>query len=91
MTHTTSRVAVLIWLFLMLATLGSTWLAEHHSFAGDWTVIFIMLVAYFKARAIMLYFMDIRIADRAWRIPFEVWGIASAAVIIGIWLQTAYA
>lgn len=79
----------MIWLFLVLATLGSTWLAGHHAFAGEWTVVFIMLVAYFKARAIMLYFMDIRAADMAWRVPFEVWGIASAGIIIAIWLQTA--
>lgn len=90
-THTTSRVAALIWLFLVVATLGSTWMAEHSSFAGEWTVVFIMVVAYFKARAIMLYFMDIRVADRTWRVPFEIWNIASAAVIIAIWLLTAYA
>ncbi|MDH0639352.1 cytochrome C oxidase subunit IV family protein [Pseudomonas sp. GD03721] len=79
----------MIWLFLVLATLGSTWLAGHHSFAGEWTVVFVMLVAYIKGRAIMLYFMDLRAANPAWRLPFEVWGIASAAVIIGFWLQAA--
>lgn len=89
MTHTTSRLAILIWLFLVLATLGSTWLAGHHTFAGEWTAVFVMLVACVKARAIMLYFMDLRVASPAWRLSFEVWGIASAAVIIGLWLQAA--
>lgn len=89
MTHTTSRLAVVVWLFLVLATLGSTWLAGHHSFAGEWAAVFVMLVAYVKARAIMLYFMDLRVANRAWRLSYETWGIASATVIIGLWLQTA--
>lgn len=91
MTHITSRQATMIWLFLVLATLASTWLAGHHSFAGEWTAVFVMLVAYVKARAIMLYFMDLRTANPAWRLSFEAWGIASAAVIIALWLQAASA
>ena len=91
MTHTSSRLATMVWLFLVCATLGSSWLAGHHSFAGEWTAVFVMLVAYAKARAIMLYFMDLRAANPAWRISFEIWGIASAAVIIALWLQAANA
>lgn len=91
MTHTSSRLAAMIWLFLVLATLGSTWLAGHHTFAGEWTAVFVMVVAYVKARAIMLYFMELRAANLAWRLSFEAWGIASAAVIIALWLQAANA
>lgn len=87
MTHTSSRVAVMVWLFLVIATLGSTWLAEQHSFAVEWAAIFVMLVAYAKARAIMMYFMDLSVANPAWRIPFEIWGVATVAVIIVLWLQ----
>jgi len=91
MTHITSRQATMIWLLLTIATLGSSWLGEHHSVASDWIAVIIMLVAYAKARMIMLYFMDLRAANPAWRISFEIWGIASAAAIIGLWLQAAKA
>jgi heme/copper-type cytochrome/quinol oxidase subunit 4 len=78
----------MVWLCLVLATLGSSWLAGHHSLTGEWTTVFVILVAYVKARAIMLYFMDLRAAELRWRLSFEAWGVASAAVIIALWLQT---
>lgn len=80
---------MMVWLFLVLATLGSTWLGGYYSFLGKWAAVFVMLVVYAKARVIMMYFMDLRVANPAWRIPFEIWGIASAAVIIVLWLQAA--
>lgn len=88
MTYLTPRLAMLIWLFLMAATLGSAWLAEHHAFAGHLTAVFVMLVAFFKGRAVMLYFMELRGAPLAWRMVFEVWGIVSTLVIVGLWTLT---
>ena len=85
MTHLTPRLALLVWLFLVTATLGSAWLAEHHAFAGRLTAAFVMLVALFKGRAIMLYFMELRGAPLAWRMAFEVWGVAVTVVIVGYW------
>lgn len=88
MTHLTPRLAVLVWLFLVGATLGSAWLAEHHAVAGQLTAAFVMLVAFFKGRAIMLYFMELRGAPLAWRMAFEIWGIVATLVIVGLWALT---
>ena len=85
MKHLSPQPAMLVWLFLAAATLGSAWLAEHHAVAGQWTGAFVMVVALLKGRAIMLYFMELRCAPRAWRIAFEVWGLAATTLIIGLW------
>jgi heme/copper-type cytochrome/quinol oxidase subunit 4 len=90
MTHLSSRGAVLVWMFLAGATLGSAWLAEHHAFAGNLTAVFVMAVAFFKGRAIMLYFMELRGAPRSWRIAFELWALAATVAIAGLWAFTAY-
>ena len=86
MTHLTPRMAVLVWLFLVAATLGSAWLAEHHAIAGQLTAVFVMLVAYLKGRAIMLYFMELRGAPVAWRIAFEIWCVVTISVIVSLWI-----
>ncbi len=91
MTHLSSRGAVLVWLFLVGATLASAWLAEHHAFAGHFTAVFVMLVAFCKGRAILLYFMAMRGAPRAWRIAFEVWAVVATVSVAGLWAWTAYA
>lgn len=89
MTHLTPRAAVLVWLFLVGATLGSAWLAEHHAFAGHLTGLFVMLVAFFKGRMIMMHFMEMRGAPSSWRLAFDIWGVAATAVIVGLWAWPA--
>ena len=89
MTHLSPRAAVLVWLFLVGATLGSAWLAEHHAFAGSLTGLFVMLVAFIKGRAIMRYFMEMRAAPLSWRLAFDIWGVAATATIFGLWAWPA--
>lgn len=74
---------LVVWLALVLATLSSAWLAEHHAIAGNWTAPAVMLIAALKGRGIVLHFMELNAAPLAWRIAFEVWiGIATAVIIV---------
>ncbi|KAB0622746.1 cytochrome C oxidase subunit IV family protein [Castellaniella defragrans] len=88
-THSSLRPAVLVFLFLVGATLGSVWLAGHQAFGGPWTPVFVMLVAFVKGRMIMRHFMELARAPLAWSATFEIWGIATTAVIAGLWIMTA--
>lgn len=85
MSHLSSRTAVWVWVFLVLATLASAWLAEHHGLAGRWTVAVIMLVAAFKARAVIMYFMELKSAPAVWRRLFEAWLWISVLQIVAFW------
>lgn len=89
MTHLTPRAATLVWLFLISATLGSAWLAEHHAVSGSLTGFFVILVAFIKGRLIMRYFMEMRAAPLSWRFAFDAWGVAATATILGLWAWPA--
>lgn len=76
----------LIWLVLILATVGGWTLAENHA-AGRWTVSCVMLFALFKARLVFLYFMELKVAPFALRLIFEIWITACAGMIVAMqWL-----
>ncbi|MCK9285507.1 MAG: cytochrome C oxidase subunit IV family protein [Rhodocyclaceae bacterium] len=89
MNHVSPRQAVGVWLFLVTATLCSGWLAEHHGFAGRWTAVAVMFVAALKGRAVILYFMELKVAPRAWRIAFEVWMWLCAGLIVALWASSS--
>jgi caa(3)-type oxidase subunit IV len=81
------RVADLVWLGLVAATLAGWWLAEHQG-AGHWTVLLIMLIAAAKARAVVLHFMELGAAPLRWRLFFEAWVLLSAGTVAGLyWLS----
>ncbi|GAB3372862.1 hypothetical protein GCM10027567_08840 [Spongiibacter taiwanensis] len=44
-----------------------------------------MLVAVAKARAIVLYYMDIKFEPWVLRAPFEVWLLLCGCIILGFW------
>lgn len=83
--RTTPRLAFMVWLLLVVATLASAWLAEHHAIAGQLTAAAVMIVAWLKGRAIVLYFMELRNAPLAWRLAFELWCLLATGVIVGLW------
>lgn len=85
MTHITPALALRVWLLLVAATLGSTWLAEHHGLAGQWTVAAVIGVAAFKVRLVMIHFMELGHAPWRWRLIFEAWCAVVALLIIGIY------
>lgn len=88
MNHVTPRQAFLVWLFLVAATLCSGWLAEHNGLAGRWTAVAVMFVAAVKGRAVILYFMELRVAPRVWRLAFELWIWVCCALIVAVWAWT---
>lgn len=88
--HPTSRTALVVWGLLVLATLGSAWLAEHHALAGSFTAVFVMLVAGCKGFSIMRYYMALRGAPLNWRLAFAAWGLAATALIVGLWAWTQH-
>lgn len=85
MSALTNHAALLVWCFLVAATLGSGWIAEHQGNVGQWAAAFVMLVAYAKGRAVMMYYMDLRDAPFAWRLAFEIWGVVATGAIIVLW------
>jgi hypothetical protein len=85
MNHVTQRQAFYVWLFLVTATLTSGWLAEHHGIAGHWSAAAVMFVAALKGRAVILYFMELKGAPRAWRLAFEMWILLCTGLIVALW------
>lgn len=89
MTQLSPRSAVFVWSFLVIATLCTAWLAEHHGAAGHWTAAVVMLVAALKGRAIVLYYMELKDAPLAWRLVFEAWLAIATLVILAFWALSA--
>ncbi|CAB3772063.1 hypothetical protein GQ57_32355 [Burkholderia sp. MSh2] len=84
--HTTLAGAFRVWSFLILATLCSGLLGEHHGFSGGLTaVVAIMFIAAIKCRAVMLHFMEIKAVPWSWRLVFEGWIWAVCGAIVGLW------
>ncbi len=84
MDHVTWRQNVGVWVFLVLASLATVWLAEHRGWFGGWTVAVVLGVAVFKARAIILYYMEIKFAPWGLRLLFEGWVAACFGIIFGL-------
>lgn len=83
--HIPTGQAVAVWVFLVVATLTTGWLADHHGLAGEWTVAVVMLVAVFKARAVILYYMEVKYAPFTLRLVFEAWVWIASGLILGLW------
>ncbi len=85
MNHVTSIQNIAVWAFLVVASLGTVWLAEEGTWFGDWTVAVVLLIAVFKARAIVLYYMEIKFAPWQLKLLFEAWVAVCFGVILGFW------
>lgn len=82
-----TRAAVLTWLALIVATLATFWLAESHELRAPAAVTIVLLIALFKARLVVLHYMGLKHAPRAWRIAFEAWVAVVPLVILGLWFR----
>ncbi len=78
----------LVWLVLMLATCLTTWWLSKDAFSPVVAAVSIFLIAAFKARLVLMHFMELRSAPLAWRLVFEAWVLISTAVVLGIYLQS---
>lgn len=86
MAHVSSRQALWVWLFLVVASLLTARIADHGGVFGSWTVIAILLIALLKARAVILYYMQVCCAPWQLRLAFETWVAFVTMVVGGLWL-----
>jgi len=77
-----------VWLFLMLATIASTWWLSKDGVAPAAGSLAIVAIAAFKVRLVLLHFMELRGAPRPWRLVFEAWVLIATAAIVGTYLAT---
>ncbi|WP_185906466.1 cytochrome C oxidase subunit IV family protein [Marinobacter sp. NP-6] len=74
-----------VWLFLVLATLSTWWIAEFRNLTGSFSYAFVLGVALIKGRMIILYFMELKEAPVQWRILFELWIWLTPLIILVAW------
>lgn len=75
-----------VWTLLIGATLLVGWLAEGHGIDPLSAVGLTFAMAAFKARLVLLHYMELRHAPLAWRLFFEAWAvIAAAGIVAGYW------
>ena len=86
MEHVTSRQAICVWLFLVVASLFTAWVADDGVAFGKWTVVAVLLIALLKARAVILYYMEVRYAPWKLRLAFETWAWG-VTVMVGVMLM----
>ncbi|WP_028935692.1 cytochrome C oxidase subunit IV family protein [Pseudonocardia spinosispora] len=72
----------IVWAILMVATIISTWMLSKDAFAPLVATVGIFLIAAYKIRMVILRFMEVRHAPRAWRIYFEAWTVAVTGMIL---------
>ena len=87
-TSSVNRAAVLTWAFLVIASIATGWLIGGQSLDAHWAVPLIFLIAVFKARVIVLHYMELKHAPLPWRLAFEGWVVIAASLILGIWWLT---
>jgi caa(3)-type oxidase subunit IV len=77
-----------VWFVLIAATLVSWWLGTDHGFGSDHRAasVVVLGVAFFKARLVGLYFMDLRGAPLALRGIFEAYCLLVCGLVIGMFL-----
>lgn len=80
--------ATAVWSVLIAATLVSWWLGTDHGFGDDHRAagVAILLVAFFKARLVGLYFMELRQAPIALRAVLEGYCVVVCAALIVMFL-----
>ncbi len=75
---------LLTWILLTLATVLSWWLDATQD--GRWVGAVVLLVAFFKARLVLMVFMGVRWAAQATRRSCETWVlVACTAVLTSYW------
>ena len=78
-----SEPTVTVWLMLIVLTGGSFAVIEGDLFSFVSPLIVIGIAAY-KARLIMVHFMEVKLAARTWRTMYTTWiGIVAGIILIG--------
>lgn len=85
------RSSSMVWMALMLATIATTWWLSKDIVAARVATVATFLIAAFKVRMVLLYFMELKHAPSVVRWIFEAWVLVATGAVIGIYLQTALA
>lgn len=85
-THVSSKGATIVWLILVVASVGTTWVGDHHAAFAKWSAVIIMVVAAFKSRVILTYYMDLKASPLSLRIAYDAWILATTVSILYLWL-----
>lgn len=84
------KAATLVWVVLMLATILSWWLGADHGLgpkaSTSLLTVAILIVAFFKVRLVMLYFMEVRHAPASLRWLSEGWILLAGGSVISAYL-----
>ena len=76
----------IVWAALMLATCASTWLLSKNSVTPEVATVAIVLIAAFKVRLVIGYFMEVRRSPLALRLVCDGWLVAVTALIVTVYL-----
>lgn len=79
--------ALAVWAVLMLSTAASTWGFSRPTVSPVVSTVAVMLIAAIKVGLVMACFMDLRIAPRPWQLVGVIWVVATAAMVVGIYLS----
>ncbi len=82
--HLTSTGAIWVGLILVGLTLISVYVHDSEVGGSAWLLPLLFLVAGIKARIVILHFMDIRNAEKSWRIAFEAWVIVTTVATVSL-------
>ncbi|GAC49190.1 cytochrome C oxidase subunit IV family protein [Gordonia aichiensis] len=77
-----------VWIFLMLATVVTTWWLAKDAFPVRVGTVGIFLIAAVKVHLVLNEFMELRQAPKSARIVFETWVVLVTAGVVGIYLAT---
>lgn len=77
------------WLLLVGATLLVGYLADANHVAPTVAASIALVVAFVKARLVLLRYMELRHAPLAWRLVFEAWALAAAGGILAAYWGVA--
>lgn len=78
----------IVWMLLMAATCVSTWMLSKDAFSSTVAATGVLLIAAYKIRLVMLYFMELRDAPVPIRMVFQAWIVVATSVILGFYLAT---
>lgn len=91
MLKNSDRAAYLAWSVLMISTLVSWALASDHGDLFSDRVVtgsVVIGIAFLKVYLVGRYFMDLRLAPLNLRLPFNLWGLATATLVIALYAGT---
>lgn len=82
--HISPKSAFIVWIFLIVASLGTTWIGDHQDAFRTWGVLIVLLVSAIKARVVIRQYMEVR--SSAWLLKFcyDLWLLITTLSLVYI-------